>query len=63
LKMVDPHDTKDILRWGLDPRFLKLEHAQITDFQIIVPLMQASLDQSVYKSELIDVIYHHHAVN
>jgi len=63
LKMVDPQDTKDILRWGLDPRFLKMENVQMSDFQIIVPLLQASLDQSVYKSELIDVIYHHHAVN
>jgi hypothetical protein len=63
LKMVDPQDTKDILRWGLDPRFLKMENVQMSDFQIIVPLLQASLDQSVYKSELIDVIYHHHAIN
>ena len=63
LKLVDPHDTKDILRWGLDPRFLEMENKQLSDFHIIVPLLQASLDQSVYKSELIDLIYHHHAVN
>lgn len=63
LKRVNPRETKDILRWGLDPRFLDIENVRISDFQIIVPLLQASLDQSVYKSELIDVIYHHHAVN
>ncbi len=63
LKRVNPHDTRDILRWGLDTRFLKAENAQVSDFQLIVPLLQASLDHSVYSSDLIDVIYHHYAVN
>lgn len=63
LKMVDQKDTNDILHWGLDPQFLKMENAKISDFQIIVPLLQASLDQSEYKKELMDLIYHQHAVN
>lgn len=57
LKTVDPKETVDILHWSLEPRFLKLENAQVSDFRAIVPLLVESLEESEYMKEVEDLLY------
>jgi dTDP-4-dehydrorhamnose reductase len=44
LKTVDRQETEDILRWGLDPKFLEKQNATPSDFSCIIPLLQESLN-------------------
>jgi hypothetical protein len=57
LKSVDPTETMDILRWGLDPRFLKIQKTTIADYCAIVPLLATSLEGSVYYKEVEELMY------
>lgn len=48
LKRVDKEDTADILRWGLDPKFIEMEHVNIADFSTLISLLVESLTGSKY---------------
>jgi hypothetical protein len=51
LKTVSKEDTADILRWGLDPKFLELEHVNVADFNTLISLLVESLAGSEYDQE------------
>jgi len=55
LKTVNPNATRDILRWGLDSRFLEIEHAQVSDFQKVVSLLVESLNDGKYEKDIKDL--------
>jgi hypothetical protein len=57
LKTVDPNETIDILRWGLDSRFLKIQETTVADYSAIVPLLANSLEGSVYYKEVEELLY------
>ncbi len=57
LKTVDPNDTVDILRWGLDPRFLKMQEATVADYSAIVPLLATSLVGGAYHRKVEELLY------
>jgi nucleoside-diphosphate-sugar epimerase len=57
LKKVDKEDTVDILRWGLDPKFVQLENVDITKFNALVSLLVESLAGSKYDKEIEDHNY------
>jgi len=57
LKTVDPNETIDILRWGLDPRFLKMQTATVADYSAIVPLLANSLEGTAYYKEVEELLY------
>lgn len=52
LKHVDETKTVNILEWGLDPQFLKMENLQPSDFGAIVPMLMESLEGSRYYYEV-----------
>jgi len=57
LKRVDKEDTADILRWGLDPKFIQMENVDITKFNTLVSLLVESLAGSKYDKEIEDHNY------
>jgi len=57
LKEVNPKDTIDILRWGLDPRLLEMENARVSDFGAIILLLVESLANSEYYREAEGLLY------
>lgn len=52
LERVDKSLTYDILRWGIDPKFLAADKTKLSDFGEMVPLMIDSLTDTVYFDEL-----------
>lgn len=52
LTTASKRDTANILNWGLDPKFLKIEKAKISDYGAIVPMMFESLEGSLYYKEV-----------
>ena len=57
LKTVDQEETIDILRWGLDPRFLEMENVRISDFREIISLLVESLEGTEFHEEAKDLMY------
>jgi len=57
LKRVDKKDTADILRWGLDPKFIEMEHINIADFNTLISMLVESLAGSEYDKETEDHNY------
>lgn len=56
LKKVDKAVTFDILKWGIDPKFLKADKIEISDFGEMVPLLIESLTDTVYFDKLEQMI-------
>ncbi len=56
LKNVDKKDTVNILNWGLQPKFLEMEKATISDYGPIIPFMFESLEGSEYYKEAENLI-------
>jgi len=57
LKRVDKEDTADILRWGLDPKFIELEQVNLANFSTLISLLVESLAGSKYDMETDDSNY------
>lgn len=52
LKKVDKAVTFDILKWGIDPKFLNADKIEVSDFGEMVPLLANSLTGTVYFDRL-----------
>ncbi len=52
LTRVDKKDTVNILNWGLQPKYLAMEKAKISDYGTIIPLMFESLEGSEYYKQV-----------
>ncbi|MFC4873657.1 NAD-dependent epimerase/dehydratase family protein [Negadavirga shengliensis] len=48
LEKVDKKHTLDILKWGIDPKFLAMEDVSVSDFGEMVPIMISSLKGTNY---------------
>lgn len=52
LERVDKSLTLDILKWGIDPKFLAADKVTVSDFGEMVPLMIDSIFDTAYFGEL-----------
>ncbi|MFD2203297.1 polysaccharide biosynthesis protein [Shivajiella indica] len=52
LKIVNPKDTVNILKWGISPKFLEAEKTTIDDYGHVVPILVNSLKDSEYIKEI-----------
>jgi len=52
LERVDKSLTLDILKWGIDPKFLAADKVKVSDFGEMVPLMIDSIIDTCYYGEL-----------
>jgi hypothetical protein len=48
LEKVPKKHTLDILKWGIDPKFLAMEDISVSDFGEMVPIMISSLKGTNY---------------
>lgn len=57
LSTVNKHDTINILKWGISPKFLEAEKAVVSDYGQIVPILIESLKESPHFSQIEDLIH------
>lgn len=56
LTSVDPSVTFDILKWGINPKYLKSDNLTLSDFDTFVPLMVQTLKNTQYWPEIKDFL-------
>ncbi|HEX6227476.1 MAG TPA: polysaccharide biosynthesis protein [Chryseolinea sp.] len=49
---VNKQNTVDILNWGLQPKFLEVEKAKVSDYGAIIPMMFDSLEGTEYYDQV-----------
>jgi NADP-dependent 3-hydroxy acid dehydrogenase YdfG len=52
LTTVNKKDTVDILNWGLQPKYLDIEKAKVSDYGAIIPMLFESLEGTVYYNQV-----------
>lgn len=52
LEQVDKKHTLDILKWGIDPKFLAMDNIRVSDFGEMVPIMINSLKGTSYYEQI-----------
>lgn len=52
LSTCNKKDTVDILNWGLQPKYLEIENAKVSDYGDIIPMMFESLEGSLYYKDV-----------